>query len=157
MTFVDWDYSGGEWTLDTTRQEGTASLLNTAPAHTTTTATRKNFTATQLQVVFYGRAEDSGVQLGVRLSTYGDLAFSLDAANTWYRFRATFWYDGSSNTKLGRKEKWDPSTSSWIKLGDDVNFGTGAPDSGTLSLIVINPYLGASKRAWFDDVYVYTT
>ena len=144
MTFADWTYVG-VWAADTTyKHEGNAALLLKANA----TAQRKNFSATQLQIVFWALCPAGNETPTVNLSSYGDLGFTPPSG--WNKIRYTFWYDSTSDLRLGRKEKWDSSTNSWVKQGDDVVFGTGAPSAGTLTL-------KSNGDIRWDDIYVYTT
>jgi len=162
MTFTDWDYSGdsgNDASLDTGKKvEGNGSLRLNINASGSEVATRKNFSSTQLQVILYTATQARSVDTtrlssSVSHTSYGSIG-CLSGTADWTRFRVTFWYDSTTNTRFGRLEKWDSSTNSWVQQGNDVNFGTGAPAPGSLQLIGYANYLA---WIWFDDVYVYTT
>jgi hypothetical protein len=170
MSLLDWTFETylhftgdiAQYSLDPdTKIEGNSSLKiyvsgGGATGGPHVKATRKNFSATSVQVVLYARTDNTGTVLYKRVGhpSYGDFELPFSAANTWDRFRLTFWYDISTDTKFVRVERWDPNTNSWVKQGDDRNAGTGAPTAGSIYLYVETRY--TSGNTWFDDIYVYT-
>ena len=151
MTITDWEFNGN-FALDTgTKIEGNGSLKIWAGSGPTTWVSRKNFSATQLQVVLYLKASMGASPFDVRVlhGSYADLVL-VNGSIDWTRFRVTFWYDSTTNTKFARIETWDPSTNSWVRQGNDVNCGTGTPAPNTIGFNIYN------GTAWIDDVYVYT-
>jgi len=71
--------------------------------------------------------------------------------NEWVKFKVTYWYDATSNTKWGRIEKWIDSA--WVQQGGDINYGAGSPAAGSLSLKMVASS-AHEGRAWFDEVEV---
>jgi hypothetical protein len=166
MSFTDWTFETSArtdfgfqatYSLDvSTKIEGNGSLktyISTGAYYATVKATRNNFSSTQLQVVLYVRVSSTSCPGQVGHSSYGNATLPASAANTWDRFRVTFWYDSTTNTKFIRVERWDPSTNSWVQQGD-TNAGTGAPAAGSFYLYFSGS--NTTATAWFDDIYVYT-
>jgi len=166
MAFAHWTFSGdASGALDTSiKYAGNSSYKSTLSGSTgnTNNLTHDTFLEPQLQIILWSRwyCADSGSPYNYRakpriiLSSYGTLDLGPHMSiSTWEKFRVTFWYDVSSNSKFGRIEKW--SGSAWEQQGSDKNFGAGSPSAGTLAL---NGYVTANRTSyvWFDEVEVYS-
>ncbi len=166
MVYIDWTPggNGGSATLDgVTKYAGSSSMKFTSQGGyfvNTITLTHNTFSSNKVQVICWARTSQYSVSyniIKITHSSYGALIPTNSAMNTWDKFRVTFWYDNTTNTKWGRVERWDGTN--WILLGGgDVNCGVGSPSAGTLSLEL--HYKGTSGSAygygWFDELEVYS-
>jgi hypothetical protein len=164
MVFIDWTLSGDESAgLDGGTKYAGASSLQFSKTGTSGdgSETHNTFSANQQQVILWTRTQISAEgwatsTLYVGLSTYGYVSVTPSIRNEWQKFRATFWYDASSNTKWGRTEKW--TGGAWVQEGGDVNCGAGSPANG--SLILRHVHQGNTgghwSYGWFDELEVYS-
>ena len=169
MVFADWTVT------DTAGASGTASLdgivkyagnssckmyINEAAfVDYSTYLTHNFFSQPQAQVEFwiYSASQYPEHTPYIRHVSYGyvPISYLYRTASTWEKFRVTFWYDLTTNTKFGRLEKW--VSGAWVQQGSDTGFGTGSPTAGTIALRVRNAYEpNYTFTCWFDEVEVYS-
>lgn len=156
MVFIDWS-CGGDFpncSLDASiKYAGNSSFKIYSPASSYyNTFTHNTFSNSQLQLIFWGYRGNAGANPIIRHSSYGDLYCTNSTNTTWERFRVTYWYDATTNTKWGRVERW--SGSAWVQIGSDTNFGTGSPAAG--SLILVGHSTTTLSYTWFDELEVYS-
>lgn len=166
MVFADWTFSGdGSGALDASEKyAGNSSYRSVLSGATNNenNLTHDTFLQPKAQIVLWSRwyCADSvspyfyTASPKVVLSTFGSLNLQpYMAVNTWTKFRVTFWYDVSANSKFGRIEEWIGSV--WVQQGTDTNFGAGSPSPGTLAL---NGLVSANRTSyvWFDEVEVHS-
>ncbi|MEM2258040.1 MAG: hypothetical protein QXV39_07995 [Candidatus Caldarchaeum sp.] len=160
MTFLDWDHvCEGQTTvaLDAEwKYAGNSSLRHSGTGRVV--SSRKNFSASEVRVEVWISASCIGYwgTHGTAIvfhPSYGELQLlrmEVTGKPPFVKKRATFWYDSPNDTRWGRVEVWNGEE--WVQEGYDVNFGTGAPAAGTISLIgSMN-----SGTVWWDEVEVYT-
>lgn len=171
MTYTDWTITGnnGSCSLDaTTKYTGNSSLqeavLRGDGAYVN--LTHNTFSQTQTQLIFWFRntADISngpytgGVRGYVNHSSYGDIPINVLSYNTWEKYRISYWYDLSTNTKWGRIERWD--NTNWIQVNADYNFGANSPSISSIKLKTTGFYTGLSSYGtgycWFDELEVYS-
>ena len=158
MVFADWTVIGsGSATLDTgVKYAGNSSVKLTSPTATKvdTKLEHNTFLQTQCQIVFWMRSSYyfSGINYGISFIPYGYVNLQgYETLNTWEKWRLTFWYDISANTKWSRIERWSGSV--WEQQGTDYNWGSGSPTTGKLRL---RTYQERTFGTWFDEVEVYS-
>ena len=162
MVFADWTHSGnGTAALDgSIKYAGNSSCrLALSGINGTVYLTHDTFLEPHAQVILWVRKYEYGSTWKsyprIILSGYGNMDMSAYTTNeTWAKFKVTFWYDTSANTKWGRLEKFVDS--SWAQQGNDTDFGSGSPAASTLALIVYASASAYNKYAWFDEVEVYS-
>ena len=102
-------------------------------------------------VICWNRAEYRSAT-EINHSSYGTISCTPAAWDTWERQRITFWYDIDNDIKWGRRERY--VAGAWTQPSDDVNFGSGSPSAGTITLMNSTP-TGYTKPSWFDEVEVF--
>ena len=159
MVFADWTCSGtgAECVLDSSiKYAGTSSFKGKAFAQSGiySILTHNTFSESQVQILLWVYRPGTNVYGVVGHANYGELICSNSATATWQRFRTSFWYDATSNTKWGRVERWDDGA--WVQIGTDTNYGTGSPGAGAIYLKTVgNPFTAASN-CYFDELEVYS-
>lgn len=165
MVFADWTFTQvtgtAAWALDAaTKYAGNSSAkisLYSYSSPTVARATHDTFSEPMAQVICWVRHNTGNygsiADCKIRLSTYGAIGTaSYATVDTWEKFRFTFWYDVTTNTKFGRLEKYVGAA--WVQQGSDTNFGTGSPSSGQISLEGRCEDYRGGEKAWFDEVEV---
>ncbi len=157
MVLTDWTGTG---VLDgSIKYAGNSSCkINTATGYVidTVTLTHNTFLETRAQIIFWARQSliRSTNYVIVNHSSYGDVYLErLDDA-TFHKFRLSFWYDTSSNTRWARLERY--ISGAWNPCSEN-NMGTGSPSTGTISLIAKKTSTGSADpcTVWFDELEVY--
>lgn len=158
MVLADWTCSGiGTCILDASiKQVGNSAVKINTPPNTagSTLLTHDTFLEMQAQVIAWARMFTEGdyAKPMINLSGYGDAdLYPYMIEETWAKFKVSFWYDISSDTKWCRIEKWIDSA--WVLQGNDDNMGAGSPASGTLALKIYSSST-YSGYVWFDEVEV---
>lgn len=163
MVFTDWTFSGnGSAALDSSTKYAGVSSLKFSRTGTSGDSyeTHNTFSSNQMQVILWTRTQISAEgwafpTLYVGLSTYGYISATPSVRDEWQKFRVSFWYDSTTNTKWGRTEKW--SGSAWVQDGYDTNLGADSPTNGSL---ILRHYHTANTSlhwsyGWFDELEVY--
>ena len=167
MVFADWTFTNingiSSCALDASEKyTGTSSAKFSIGNYVTTPRARlthDTFSEPHVQLIGWVRTnigQYGSIPTGnVRHSSYGTLSTTTYKTNeTWERFRFTFWYDISANTRWGRLEKY--VTSEWVQQGADTNFGSGSPSAGTIALEGTGLLARTIQAVWFDEVEVYS-
>lgn len=156
MGLGNWTQSGSGISLDSGFKAAGASSLRLAPPQFgTSSVTRTGFTNKNNRTTFFAARTPLGSSvsaLGVQAANYTTLNFRsyMPAGSTWYNFRASFWYDPTTNTKWARME--EEAGGIWTLLAGDIYCGTGDPGTSSLVLLVTAyEYLSAG---WFDSLVV---
>jgi len=162
MVFINWTATTNAATsiLDAIIKYAGASSWSAIKSGTGTgpwaTLTHNTFSETKAQVIAWGRTQaQSNTGIAIYHSSYGNLVCTTPTDSTWYRFKASFWYDTTTNIKWGRVEIWNGST--WAQIGGgDTNFGTGSPSVGSIALKMTISVGLPIVAIWFDEVEVYS-
>lgn len=167
MAFIDWTFNviagNGACALDASiKYAGASSAKISIADHVNAPVlrlTHDTFSEPRAQVIGWSRiqiGESGSTPRGnVYHSSYGSidtLGYATDI--TWEKFRSTFWYDIDSDTKWGRLDKW--VASAWVQQGTDINFGTGSPSAGAISLEGKGVQSKHSQVVWFDEVEIFS-
>jgi hypothetical protein len=152
MVLADWTFSGtGTGTLDTVVKYSGASSYKGLPSYANQNElVHDTFSETHACIIAWVQT-DYRSNAYINHSSYGTLECSPTSYDTWQRWRITFWYDSTNNTKWGRRERWD--VSDWVQVEGDTDFGSGAPAAGSIKLMNSTPN-GYTKPSWFDEVEV---
>ncbi len=152
-----------DWTSGTTKYNGTSRFRGRCHTYSSggpyyAKLQHNTFLQNQAQLIFWARSEYlTFVNPYAGHVSYGNVPLANSANDTWERFRVTFWYDATTNTKWGRGERW--SGSAWVQIGSDVNFGVGSPSNGSIYLMSYTTTGGGVpyyKDCWFDELEVYS-
>jgi hypothetical protein len=158
MAMTDWTTSGdGSSSFGTDiKYAGNSSCKITYVdlLNATVYVTHDTFLEPRATVIFWSYRSGTSsrpTNVGVEHSSYGALSNGQTVYDSWEKFRATFWYDISSNTRFGRMEKWN--VSAWEAVGTDTDFGTDSPAAGTIKLKSVSSFM-ITAHTYFDGVEI---